>query len=361
MTKDYYQILGVERSASQDDIKKAYRRLAHKYHPDKKGGDEKKFKEISEAYQILNDKRKKEQYDKFGNVFEGQEAQGAQGFGGGFDFNQGFNFDFSSLGMEDLFEQFFNSGRARGKKNINRGSDIEVEIKMELKETLQSFEKRINLVKKIVCTRCAGLGSEQGTKIKECFSCRGVGQVQEIKRTFLGTIARYVVCPECKGEGRIPENVCNVCKGEGRINGEEQITIPIPAGVDTGQVLKFIGQGEAGKRGGKKGDLYIRIFIAPHSIFQRKGDDVYMSFPISFSMAVLGGEIEIPSLQGKKILLKVPSGIESGKVFRISDKGIPHFSAWGKGSMFVELVVQTPKKLTKKQKELLEKLGEEGL
>lgn len=265
--------------------------------------------------------------------------------------------------MEDLFDQFFNSGdnREKGKKNINRGRDIEVEIKIDLKDTLQSFEKKINLAKKIVCPRCAGLGGEPGTKIKECFSCRGEGQVQQIKRTIFGTIGHYVLCPECKGEGKIPENACNVCKGEGRIAGEEQMEIPVPAGVDSGQVLKFVGQGEAGKRGGKKGNLYVRIFVLPNSVFQRKGDDIYLAIPISFSIAALGGELEIPGLEGKKILLKIPNGTESGKIFKISDKGIPRFSGWGRGNMYVELLVQTPKKLSKKQKELLEKLREEGL
>lgn len=369
MAKNYYQILGVEQNASYEDIKKAYRQLAHKYHPDKKGGDEKKFKEISEAYQILNDKGKREQYDKFGRVFEGQGAKE----GGGFDYSafqgsgfgeQNFNFDFGSFSAEDLFEQFFNSGfnsRERERKNINRGRDIEVEIKIDLKDVLQNFEKKINLVKKIVCSRCGGLGNEQGTKIKECFSCRGEGQIQQIKRTILGTIGRYVLCPECNGQGKIPEKPCNVCKGEGRIEGEEQIEISIAAGVDSGQVLKFSGQGEAGKRGGKKGDLYVRIFVRPNPLFQRKGDDVYSIFPVSFSVVALGGEIEIFGLDGKKILLKIPSGVESGKIFKISDKGIPHFSGWGKGDMYVKLLVKTPKKLTKKQKELLEKLKEEGI
>jgi molecular chaperone DnaJ len=369
MAKNYYQILGVEQSASTEDIKKAYRRLAHKYHPDKKGGDEKKFKEISEAYQILNDKNKREQYDKFGRVFEGHAEQGGEGFEGfgaggfqGFGFG-GQDFDFGSFGVEDLFEQFFNSGVnvEKDKRNINRGADIEVEVKIDLKDVLQSFERKINLAKKIVCSRCAGFGAEPGTKVKECFSCKGKGQVQQIKRTILGTIGRYVICPECKGEGNVPEKSCNVCKGQGRIEGEESISVSVPAGVDSGQVLKFVGKGEAGKRGVANGNLYVRIYVRSHSVFKRKGDDIYFGLPISFSLAALGGEVEIVGLDGKKILLKIPSGTESGKIFKISDKGLPHFSGWGKGNMYVELLVETPKKLTKKQKELLEKLREEGL
>jgi len=177
----------------------------------------------------------------------------------------------------------------------------------------------------------------------------------------LGTITRYVVCPECKGEGKIPEKICNVCQGEGRIEGKEQIEVDIPAGVDSGQTIKFPGRGEAGRRGRKAGDLYIRIFVRPHSLFKRKGDDLYFSLPISLSQAALGDEIEIPTLEGNNILLKIPSGIESGKIFRISKKGIPHFSGFGRGNLYVKLEVKVPQRLTKKQKELLEKLKEEGL
>ena len=360
--KDYYQILGVSKEASQEDIKKAYRKLAHKYHPDK-GGDEKKFKEISEAYQILGSKKKRTQYDKFGRVFEG-----GQGFGqdfGGFDpgafwGSQGAQ-GFDSINLEDLFEEFFGFGRKSKRKDINQGRDIEVKMGIDLKDTLQGLKKKITIPKKVVCPRCQGSGGEPGTRIKECFSCRGTGQVQQMKKTFLGTITRYVVCPECEGKGKIPENLCNVCKGEGRIDSEEQIDIYIPLGVDSGQTIKFPGKGEAGRRGGKAGNLYVRIFVEPHPLFKRKGDDLYFSLPISFSQASLGDEIELPTLEGKKILMKVPIGTESGKIFKISKKGIPHFSGWGRGNLYVELIVKIPRKLTKKQKELLEELGKEGL
>jgi len=358
MNKDYYQILGISREASQDEIKKAYRKLAHKYHPDK-GGDEKKFKEINEAYQILSDKEKRSQYDRFGRVFEG--GAGAEP---GFDFQwawggPGMDFDFEDFG--DIVEEIFGSGFSRRKKDPRRGKDIETGLEVSLEEILRSREKEISLFKKIICPRCQGTGSEPGTKIKECFSCRGTGQVQQIKKTPFGSFTRYTVCPECGGEGFRPEKPCNVCRGEGRIKSEEKIKIYIPAGVDTNQVIKVEGKGEAGKRGGKPGDLYARIFIKPHPTLKRKGDDLYVSLPISFTQAVLGDEIEVLTLDGKKILLKVPVGTESGKVLRISGKGIPHFSGYGQGNMYVELVVKTPKKISKKQKELLEKLREEGI
>ncbi|MFA4998549.1 MAG: molecular chaperone DnaJ [Candidatus Paceibacterota bacterium] len=363
MAKDYYQILGVSREASADDIKKAYYKLAHKHHPDK-GGEEKKFKEINEAYQILSNKEKKSQYDRFGNVFEGAQTGGQPNWG---DFqwswgrqNEGFNADFGDLG--DIFEEMFGfGGTPRRKKDIKKGRDIEVNIEIPLEDTLRGKEKTISLNKYTVCSRCQGKGAEPGTKVTECFSCRGTGEVQQIKRTFLGSYTKYATCPECGGEGYRPEKPCNVCKGEGRIKKEEDIRIFIPAGIDSNQVIKVEGKGNAGKRGGKTGDLYVRIFIKQHPVFERKGDDLYTLFPISFSQAALGGEVEISTLDGKGLLLKVPEGVESGKLFKVSDRGIPRFAGYGRGDMYVKLIVRTPKKLTKKQKELLERLKEEGI
>ena len=359
--KDYYQILGVSRDASPEEIKKAYRKLAHKYHPDK-GGDEKKFKEINEAYQVLSNKERRAQYDRFGRVFEGGEEKGfAQGFEEGFwerAREEGFGFD--SFELEDLFESFFGWGKRR-KRDRLRGEDIELELEIDLKDTLSGVKRKFGLFKQVTCPRCQGSGGEPGYSVKECFSCRGTGEVQEIKRTFFGTITRYVVCPECKGEGKIPEKLCNVCQGEGRIENREEIEIYLPPGVDSGQTLKFKGKGNAGRRGGKSGDLYLKILVRPHHLFKRRGDDLYLKVAIPFSLAVLGGEIEIPTLEGKKILLKIPGGTQSGKILRISKKGIPHFSGWGKGDIYVELMIKTPKKLTKTQKEILERLKKEGL
>jgi len=367
--KDYYKILGVEKNATDKEIKNAFYKLAHKHHPDK-GGDEKKFKEINEAYHILSDKQKRAQYDQFGRVFEGAGAgpQGGPGFEG-FDFrNFGFGqgsasgFDFEGLG--DIFEEIF-GGRAgfgsRQKRDFRRGKDIQVDIEIPLEETLNSQEKEITLNKHIICSRCSGKGAEPGSAVKECFSCRGIGQVQQMKRTFFGTITQTVICPECNGQGSKPEKPCNVCHGEGRIKEKETMKINIPAGVDSNQVLKIKGKGEAGKRGGISGDLYIRIFVKEHPIFERKGDDLYSSISISFPQAALGDEIEIPTLGEKKILLKVPEGTESGKVFKISGKGITHFGGIGRGHLYIELAIRTPKRLSKKQKELLEKLKEEGI
>lgn len=382
--KDYYKILGVERSANDKDIKSAFYKLAHKHHPDK-GGDEKKFKEINEAYQVLSDKQKRAQYDQFGQTFDQGGPQGGPGGGfNGFDFSQwqqqqqgfdgggeqGFNFEFGDFG--DIFEQFFGGGFGGGggsRKDLNRGRDFQVELEINLEDTLQETEKEIILEKNTICSRCAGKGAEPGSKVNECFSCRGTGQVQQIRRTILGTIAQDIVCPECKGAGSKPDKPCNVCQGEGRIFEREKIKVSIPAGVDTNQQLKVRGKGDAGKRGAKAGDLYIRILVKKHPVFKRKEDDLYVSQSISFSQAALGAEVEVPTLDGstgspqggKKILLRVPEGTETGKVFKISGKGIPHFSGYGRGNLYITLAIKTPKRLSKKQKELLEKLKEEGM
>jgi len=361
--KDYYQILGISKEAPQEEVKKAYRKLAHKYHPDK-GGDESKFKEINEAYQILSDQKKRSQYDRFGRVSEsGADPEPGFGFnwawgrpgGGGADFD----FDIGDLG--EIMEEMFGFAGPRRKKDVKKGKDIEIDFEISLEDILKSREKEISLYKQIICSRCQGIGAEPGTPVNECFSCRGMGQVQQIKKTLFGSFTRHIVCPECNGEGQRPEKPCNVCKGEGRVMAEDRIKIFIPAGVDTNQVIKVEKKGEAGRKNGRAGDLYVRIFIKKHPIFKRKGDDLYISLPISFSQAALGAEIEVPILGGGKILLKVPSGVESGKILRISGKGISHFSGFGKGSMYVELIIKTPKKLTRKQKELLEKLKEEGM
>jgi len=359
--KDYYKILGVSQSATPDEIKQAYYKLAHQHHPDK-GGNEAKFKEINEAYQILSDRNKRAQYDQFGNVYEGQP--GGQP---GFDFNwawgnnaQGFGVDFDFEDLGDIFGEFLGFGASRTKKDLRRGRDIEIDLEISLEETLKGVSKRISLSKLISCSRCKGSGAEPGSQIKECFSCRGAGQVQQIKRTVLGSFTRVATCPECGGEGRRPVKPCNVCKGEGRLASEEEADIFIPAGIDTNQTIKLEGKGEAGKRGGKTGNLFVRVRVKKHSVFERKGDDLRVVMPLTISQAALGDEIEVPTLDRRNILLNVPAGTENGKVLRVSGKGIPHFSGYGRGNLYVEFAVKTPKKLTRKQKDLLEQLKREG-
>lgn len=363
MTKDYYKILGIAKGASEEDVKKAYRKLAHKYHPDK-GGDAGHFKEISEAYQILSNKDKRAQYDKFGRVFEGGGAgdQGA-GFQWGWQHggHEGFDegaFDFPDLG--DIFEDFF-GGAQQGPADLRKGKDIEVELRIPLEAVLSRREERVSLSKFVLCSRCQGVGAEPNTKVSECFSCRGTGQVQQIRKTVFGSFTRLGICPECAGEGLKPEKPCNVCKGEGRVRGQEGLLLIIPAGVDTNQVLKFEGKGDTGKRRGKNGDLYARIVVKSHASFERRGDDLYAKTPISFTQAVLGDEIEVPTLEGTSAILQVPAGTESGRVVRVQGKGLPHFQGLGRGNLNYMLEIHIPKKLSHQQKELLEKLKKEGI
>ena len=350
---DYYKILGVSKQATNTEIRKAYHKLAHKFHPDK-GGDEKKFKEINEAYQTLSNNEKRAQYDKFGRVFE----RGAQP---GSDFQwswgrSGTGFDFNVEDLSDLVEEMFGFRGGQKKQDLKRGSNIKIDLEVSLAETLQGIEKNITLLKQIGCLRCQGIGAEPGTKVVECFSCRGTGHVQEVKKTFFTSFTRYIICPECAGEGYRPEKPCNVCKGEGRMKGEESIKVWIPAGIDTNQIIRIEGKGNTGRKNGKPGDLFMRVFVKEHAVFQRQGDDLHVSIPILFSQAVLGDEVDIPTLEGKNISLRVPAGTESGKIFRISKKGIPHFSGRGRGDLYTRLTIHTPKKLNKQQKELLRKL-----
>lgn len=353
--KDYYEILGVSKSASQDEIKKAFHKLAHKHHPNK-GGDENKFKEINEAYQTLSNQDKRKQYDMFGNSDGSNDFNWAWGKGGA----QNIEFDIEDL--NDMFGDVFGFGsRTSRKSNLKKGKDIRVDIEVPLEAVLKEIKKDISLRKEVVCSRCSGKGAEPGTDLNECFSCRGTGEVQKVKRTFLGSFTQWGVCPECKGDGQKPQKFCNVCKGDGRVKGEENISINIPAGVDSHQIIKMTGKGEAGKKGGQPGDLYVRILVKEHRVFKRRGDDLIISKLITFSQAVLGDKIELVDLEGVRFLEKIPGGTESGKIVRIKNKGIPHFSGYGQGDLYIELRIATPRHLTKQQKVLLKELQKEGL
>lgn len=361
--KDYYEILGVSRDASPEEIRKAYHKLAHKFHPDK-GGDEEKFKEINEAYQVLSSKDKKAQYDQFGRTFDQNSGpSSSQGFDFNSFFGRGGNFDFDFEDLESMFGNTFGFGgsSSRGTRDFKRGEDIRIDLELNLEDVLEEQEKKININKYVVCSHCKGKGAEPGSKMKKCSSCGGTGKVKEVKRTILGSFTRVTVCPECDGEGYIPEKKCSKCDGEGRIKKEETVEFSIPRGVHNQQMLKIPGRGNAGRKNGQSGDLFVRIFIKPHSLFKREGDDLFLNSSISISQAVLGGETEIPTLEGKKIALKIPSGTESGKIFKISGKGTPHFASNKRGDLYVKIKVFIPKKLSRKQKELLKKLEEEGL
>lgn len=367
MSKDYYKILGVSKDATSDQIRNAYYELAHKHHPDKKG-DAEKFKEINEAYKILSDKNKRAQYDQFGFVNENQGGPGDAGFNWGAGANgQGFEFNFNDFGdVGDIFQEFFGGGfstqgQRRNAKNKNRGSDINIVLEVELKDIMSAQKKKISIEKMIKCQRCDGKGAEPNTKISECQSCRGSGRVQQIRRTPFGSFTQMGTCPECNGEGYKPENPCNVCQGEGRTKGYEEIELLIPAGVDNNQIFSVAGKGNAGRKNGPTGDLFVRIIVRPDKNFKRKEDDIYQKTFMPFSTAVFGGDIDIKTIDEKIINLKIPKGTISGTVFKKTGSGIPHFSKRGRGDLFVETIIATPKDLNRDQEKIIKDLKKQGL
>lgn len=357
MSKDYYKTLGVDKNASQDEIKKAYRKLAHKHHPDKKGGDEAKFKEINEAYQTLSDDKKRGQYDQFGS---GYEQAGAGGFGG-FSGSQGAGgfggFDFQGGGFEDIFSDFFSGGQTSRRQAS--GSDIVVDVNLDFEEMAKGTKEKVKVYKKVECKTCDGTGAKN-KDTQQCSQCGGSGQVKRTRQTFLGTFAQVEVCDKCKGKGQIPKEKCNDCGGDGVVRDYQEMEINIPAGIEDGQTLRVSGGGEASTEGGSAGDLYVRIHIKPHSSFKRQGNDVVSKLSISFSQAVLGDKLEVETVDGP-VKLKIPAGIQAGDFLRIKGKGIKTMSGFGQGSHLVEIKIKTPQKLSWSQKKLVEKLREEGM
>lgn len=357
--EDYYQILGVDRKSSKEEIKKAYRRLAHQHHPDK-GGDGEKFKKISQAYRVLSDDKKRAEYDRFGSDFSSYQSAGGSGSPFGFGFNQNdFGQIFDEFDLGDLFDFAFRQDSRRGQ--ANRGEDIHASLEIELSETLQPQKKQVSLHKQVVCRRCQGQGSEPGTDLNKCSACRGTGQVHQVKRTIFGSMTHYAACPECQGTGSAPKSPCNICRGQGRVKEKVTMEVTIPAGVDSSQILKFNQQGNAGLRGQPAGDLYLKIVVKDDERFVRQGDDLVSLLPISFSQAVLGDSVKLKTLAGKDIEVNIPRGAESGQLIKIRNEGIPHYGRLGRGNLYLRLKIETPKKLTKAQQELLKKLQKEGL
>jgi len=350
MNKDYYNILGVDKGASQEEIKKAYRKLAHQHHPDK-GGDEAKFKEASEAYRTLSNKEKRDQYDQFGRTFDGSQFSGGSGFGGFDPRNMGdMGFDFD---LGDIF-----GGFGGGRRQTKKGQDLQIALEIDLEDVLTGVKKRVSLTKEVVCKACSGSGAEPGSKIKDCSTCGGLGSV---RRNILGMITTQVTCPDCGGDGKgEPENLCKECRGDGRKREKVDIDIEIPKGVQTRQTVRMVGGGEAGRRTGQTGDLLIEIFVKKHPKFKREERDLFTSSSITFSQSVLGGSIDIETLDKKKLGLKIPKGTESGKVMKLSGKGLPGVHG-GIGDLYVQLNINIPKNLSRKQKKLIEDLEKEGL
>ncbi len=362
MSKDYYKILGVDKNATAEEIKKAYRKVAHKYHPDKGGGDEKKFKEANEAYQVLGDKQKRAQYDQFGSTGAGFGGAGA---GGGFGGSQqgGFSWDFSGGGVEgfsDIFEDLFGGGAGRQQKQQNVGADLKTSITIELEDSVFGNSKEINIERMVHCEHCKGKGSEPNTELIKCTTCGGKGTQEKFFKTIFGVMKQQGVCDNCLGEGHIPKEKCKICHGAGIVRKQETFKVKIPVGIDNGEMFKIKGKGDDAARGGESGDLFVTVFVKEHKIFTRDGDNLRMELPISFTQAVFGDKISIETLSGS-VKLKIPEGIQSGKVIKISGRGISKRHGFGKGDILVTIKVVTPTKLTRKQKNLLEELKKEGI
>ncbi|HUT22081.1 MAG TPA: molecular chaperone DnaJ [Candidatus Bipolaricaulota bacterium] len=352
-SKDYYKTLGVEKNASQDEIKRAFRKLAHQYHPDKPDGNEQKFKEVNEAYQALGDEKKRQQYDQFGSTFDQAGAGGFGGFSGQNPFGGGFssaNFDMGDLG--DIFGDVFGFG-SRSRRQA-RGADIEMDLTVDFMEAVFGAEKVISLNKNIVCPNCSGNGAEPGSKIYECPACKGSGRQSRVQQTILGAIQTQVACPDCGGKGRKIEKKCSRCKGMGIVNENEEIKVSVPAGIDNGESLKLSGRGEAASSG-EAGDLYLHIRVRPSDQFERRGYDILSNQQISFARAALGDKMEINTIDGE-VSLKIPAGTQPGTKFRLKGKGIPKLRGYGRGDHWVIIDVNVPKNLTREQKDLLNKL-----
>ena len=361
--RDYYEVLGVGKDADAKEIKKAYRKLAMKYHPDKNPGNkeaEEKFKEINEAYEVLSDEEKRSTYDRFGH--DGLNNQG--GFGGGQGFG-GFGGGGGFGGFEDIFGDIFGSsgfgggfgGGGSRRRGPRRGADIKQSVTITFEEAAFGKKLKVKLNRNEECEECHGSGAKPGTSKKTCPTCHGTGTVQSVQRTPFGNIASQRTCSTCNGEGEINENPCPKCHGKGSIRKSKTIEVDIPAGIDDGQMIKLSGQGEIGEKGGPRGDLYIIVNVKKHSIFTREGYDVYIEMPITFVQAALGDKLEVPTLDGK-VSYNLPEGTQTGTVFRLREKGIPKLRSNSRGDQYVKVIIDTPKKLNDEQKELLRKFGE---
>jgi len=356
--RDYYEVLGISKTASADEIKKAYRKAAVKYHPDKDGGDETKFKEVGEAYEVLKDSSKRQRYDQFGHAgVGGNGGGGAAGnpFGGYGGFNgQNVNFDFGDGGLGDIFGQFFGGGAGRN-QGPRRGRDVEATLQLSFEEAVFGVEERIELEMNDECSHCHGTTVEPGYEMKTCPTCRGAGQVNRVMNTIFGQIQQAMTCETCGGTGKVPEKVCTVCHGKGVERRKKTINLKVPAGIDDGATIRLKEHGEAiGK--GQKGDLYVHIRVKAHKIFTREGDIILSEQHIGMIDATLGTEVEVETVDGK-VRMKVPAGTQSGTDFKLSNHGVPHMKSDRRGPHIVSIIVDTPTKLSKKQKELLEQFS----
>ena len=358
--RDYYEVLGVSKTATQDELKKAYRKLARKYHPDLNKDNEEaaeKFKECNEAYSVLSDDQKRAQYDQFGHAaFE----NGGMGGGGGFGGAGGFG-GFGGSGMEDIFDMFFGGQGGRGgnraKSGPQRGADLRFDLEITFEEAAFGLEKEINLYRDETCDHCHGEGAEPGSTVESCPECNGTGYVRFTQNTMFGQMVNERPCSRCKGEGKIISEPCKECRGKGTVKRNKKLKVKIPAGVDNGSRLRVSGEGEAGAKGGPSGDLYVYLYVKPHKFFERDGTTVLCEVPINIVQATLGADIKVPTLDGQ-VTMKVPEGTQPGKVLRLKGKGIPSLRGGSRGDQLVRIKVVVPTKLSDKQKDALRKFAD---
>jgi molecular chaperone DnaJ len=363
MPKDYYKILGVDKNASKEELKKVFHKLAHTHHPDKNNGDDTKFKEVNEAYQVLSDDKKRSSYDRFGNA-DGPQGFGGQGSGfggqggfGGFDFsgqqNGGMEFDMGDLG--DIFGDFFGGGR---KQKTKKGRDMSTEINLSFEESIFGTVKKVTINKQSPCNVCGGTGSKPGTKMNTCKTCNGQGQVREVRHSILGNFSTVKTCDTCFGTGKIPSEKCTECHGAGVHKVNEDISINIPSGINDGESLRVRGSGEA-VFGGETGDLYIKMNVKSHPVYTREDSNLMMDLKIKLTDALLGMNYDLKTLDDKNIEVKIPEGINNGEMLRVKGKGVP--TNRGRGDIIIRIEVDMPSKLSRKSKDIIEKLKEEGL
>jgi len=362
--KDYYEILGVERNASKDAIKKSFYKLAHKYHPDKKGGDERKFKELNEAYSVLSDEKKRGEYDMYGHTFNNagvdSNSDGQGGFSGFSDFwqqgqnTQGFNVD-----LGDIFSEFFGGGSSSGGRAVKRGRDISIDLEISFKEAIFGTSRNVLLNKVSVCSICEGSGAKKGVKMETCSKCNGQGKIHEVRQSFFGAVSTTRECITCHGMGKIPKEKCAKCGGLGVVKGQSEIAIKIPAGIKNGEMIHMLKVGEAVSHG-LAGDLYIKIYVKKHSYFTREGNNLVMDLDIKLTDALLGSDYEISALDGTVITLKIPSGVLIGEILRVKGKGVP-IDGKNIGDLMVKLNIKMPSRLSSKTKKIIEQLREEGV
>jgi molecular chaperone DnaJ len=345
--QDYYDVLGVARGANQDEVKKAYRRLAMHFHPDRnqEAGAEARFKEVNEAYEVLSDPEKRAMYDRFGHAAAqgGADARGFDGFGFG--------------GLGDIFDAFFGGQQSRGQRGPTRGADMRRGITLTFEEAVFGVDKDIEIQTAEICSVCSGLRAEPGTEPERCTQCNGSGEVRRVQQSIFGQFVNVAACDRCRGEGRVVNTPCKNCRGTGREKRKRKLSVKIPGGVDNGSQMRLTGEGEIGSQGGPRGNLYLQIAVKEHDVFRRDEDDVLLELDLNFAQAALGDEVSIPTIDGEPHALRIAAGTQTGEVFVVRGKGVPHLRGSGRGDMIVRANVVTPKSLTKEQRELLRQLA----